>query len=46
MKNIVETAIDARSFKILITAVQAAELIDTLSSSGPFTALLQMMTRF
>jgi uncharacterized surface protein with fasciclin (FAS1) repeats len=38
MKNIVETAIDARSFKILITAVQAAELIDMLSSSGPFTA--------
>jgi uncharacterized surface protein with fasciclin (FAS1) repeats len=38
MKNIVETAIDARSFKILITAVQAADLIDTLSASGPFTA--------
>jgi len=38
MKNIIETAIDARSFKILITAVQVAELIDVLSSSGPFTA--------
>lgn len=37
MKNIVETAIDAGSFKTLVTAVQAAGLVDTLSGAGPFT---------
>jgi uncharacterized surface protein with fasciclin (FAS1) repeats len=37
MKNIVETAVDAGSFKTLVTAVQAAGLVDTLSSAGPFT---------
>lgn len=37
MKNIVETAIAAGSFKTLVAAVQAAGLVDTLSSKGPFT---------
>ncbi|MCX6783119.1 MAG: fasciclin domain-containing protein [Candidatus Levybacteria bacterium] len=37
MKNIVETAIEAGSFKTLVTAVQAAGLVDTLSGTGPFT---------
>jgi uncharacterized surface protein with fasciclin (FAS1) repeats len=37
MKNIVETAIAAGSFKTLVAAVQAADLVDTLSSKGPFT---------
>ncbi len=39
LKNIVETAIEAGSFKTLVKAVQAAELVDTLSSKGPFTVL-------
>lgn len=36
-KNIVETAIEAGSFKTLVTAVQVAELVETLSGPGPFT---------
>jgi uncharacterized surface protein with fasciclin (FAS1) repeats len=35
--NIVETAISAGSFKTLVTAVQAAGLVETLSGEGPFT---------
>jgi uncharacterized surface protein with fasciclin (FAS1) repeats len=37
MKNIVETAVEAGSFKTLVTAVQAAGLVETLSGVGPFT---------
>ena len=37
MQNIVETAVAAGSFKTLVTAVQAAGLVDTLSGAGPFT---------
>ena len=37
MKNIVETAIEAGNFKTLVTAVQEANLVDTLSGTGPFT---------
>ncbi len=37
MKNIVETAVAAGSFKTLVTAVQVAGLVDTLSGAGPFT---------
>lgn len=36
-KNIVETAISAGSFTTLVSAVQAADLVDTLSGPGPFT---------
>jgi uncharacterized surface protein with fasciclin (FAS1) repeats len=36
-KDIVDTAIAAGSFKTLVTAVQAAGLVDTLKSKGPFT---------
>ncbi|QKK01203.1 MAG: fasciclin domain-containing protein [Pseudomonadota bacterium] len=36
-KNIVETARDAGSFNTLLTAVEAAGLVDTLSGEGPFT---------
>ena len=36
-KNIVETAVAAGSFKTLVTAVQAAGLVETLSGKGPFT---------
>jgi uncharacterized surface protein with fasciclin (FAS1) repeats len=39
MADIVETAINAGSFKTLVEAVQAADLVDTLKSSGPFTIL-------
>ena len=36
-KNIVETAVSNESFSTLVTAVKAAELVDVLSSEGPFT---------
>ena len=36
-KDIVDTAVDAGSFKTLVTAVQAAGLVDTLKGKGPFT---------
>lgn len=36
-KDIVDTAISAGSFKTLVTAVQAAGLVDTLKGKGPFT---------
>jgi uncharacterized surface protein with fasciclin (FAS1) repeats len=35
--DIVDTAVSAGSFKTLVTAVQAAGLVDTLKGSGPFT---------
>ena len=37
MANILDTAIEAGSFKTLVRAVQAAGLDDTLSQPGPFT---------
>ena len=36
-KDIVDTAVGAGSFKTLVAAVQAADLVDTLKSKGPFT---------
>jgi len=36
-KNIVDTAVEAGSFKTLATALQAAGLVDTLKGKGPFT---------
>ncbi len=38
-KDIVDTAVDAGSFKTLVAAVKAAGLVDTLKSDGPFTVL-------
>lgn len=35
--DIVDTAVQAGSFKTLVTAVKAADLVDTLKSPGPFT---------
>jgi len=35
--DIVDTAVAAGSFKTLVTAIQAAGLVDTLKSPGPFT---------
>ena len=37
MKNIVETAIDGENFTTLVKAVQAADLVDTLSGPGALT---------
>jgi uncharacterized surface protein with fasciclin (FAS1) repeats len=37
MQDIVDTAVAAGSFKTLVTAVQAAGLVETLKSPGPFT---------
>jgi len=36
-KDIVDTAVAAGQFKTLVTAVKAAELVDTLKGEGPFT---------
>jgi transforming growth factor-beta-induced protein len=36
-KDIVDTAVGAGSFKTLVAAVQAAGLVETLKSAGPFT---------
>ena len=36
-KDIVDTAVGAGSFGTLVAAVQAAGLVDTLKSDGPFT---------
>jgi uncharacterized surface protein with fasciclin (FAS1) repeats len=36
-KDIVDTAVEAGSFKTLTTALQAAGLVDTLKGKGPFT---------
>ena len=37
MRDIINTAIEAGSFKMFVSAVQAAGLVDTLRSIGPFT---------
>jgi transforming growth factor-beta-induced protein len=36
-KDIVDTAVDAGSFKTLAAALQAADLVDALKGKGPFT---------
>ena len=38
-KDIVDTAVEAGSFKTLAAALKAADLIDTLKGEGPFTVL-------
>jgi uncharacterized surface protein with fasciclin (FAS1) repeats len=38
-KDIVDTAVAAGSFKTLVAAVKAADLVETLKSDGPFTVL-------
>jgi uncharacterized surface protein with fasciclin (FAS1) repeats len=37
LADIVDTAVAAGSFETLVTAVKAAELVDTLKGEGPFT---------
>lgn len=39
MADLVETAANAGTFNTLVKAVEAAELVDTLKSPGPFTVL-------
>ena len=36
-KDIVDTAVEAGQFKTLVAAVKAADLVDTLKGTGPFT---------
>src|SRR5580765_6670723 len=36
-KDIVDTAVGAGSFKTLVEAVKAADLVETLKGEGPFT---------
>ena len=36
-KDIVDTAVSAGQFKTLVTAVKAADLVETLKGEGPFT---------
>ena len=36
-KDIVDTAVDAGSFKTLVTAIKEAGLVETLKGTGPFT---------
>jgi uncharacterized surface protein with fasciclin (FAS1) repeats len=36
-KDVVDTAIAAKEFKTLVTAVKAAELVEVLKGKGPFT---------
>ena len=38
-KDIVDTAVAAGTFKTLVAAVKAADLVDTLKGEGPFTVL-------
>ncbi|NJP10027.1 MAG: fasciclin domain-containing protein [Leptolyngbyaceae cyanobacterium RU_5_1] len=37
MADIVEIAVNAKGFRTLVTAVQAADLVETLKGPGPFT---------
>ena len=46
MQDIVDTAVDAGSFKTLVTAVKAAGLVQTLKSPGPFTVFAPTDTAF
>ncbi len=44
--DIVDTAVAAGSFNTLVAAVQAAGLVDTLKSEGPFTVFAPTDTAF
>jgi uncharacterized surface protein with fasciclin (FAS1) repeats len=37
MADIIDTAVSAGSFSTLVTAIKAANLVDTLKGKGPFT---------
>lgn len=36
-KNVVQVAVDSKDHSTLVTAIKAAELVDSLSNPGPFT---------
>jgi uncharacterized surface protein with fasciclin (FAS1) repeats len=44
--NIVETAVNHGSFKTLVAAVRAADLLTTLTSEGPFTVFAPLDEAF
>lgn len=44
--NIVQTAVNHGSFKTLVAAVTAAELVETLSGAGPFTVFAPLDEAF
>jgi len=46
MKNIIETAIENGNFKTLIKALTAANLVETLEGTGPFTVFAPTDTAF
>jgi uncharacterized surface protein with fasciclin (FAS1) repeats len=46
MPDIVDTAVAAGTFKTLVAAVQAAGLLETLKSPGPFTVFAPSDTAF
>ncbi len=45
-KNIVENAVNSADHTTLVAAVQAADLVDTLSGPGPFTVLAPVNDAF
>ena len=45
-KNIVENAVNSKDHTTLVAAVKAAELVDVLSSDGPFTVFAPTNTAF
>lgn len=45
-KNIVETAVAAGQFTTLVSAIEAAGLVETLSGEGPFTVFAPTDTAF
>src|SRR6478609_830218 len=45
-KNIVENAVNSKDHTTLVAAVQAAGLVDTLKSAGPFTVFAPVNNAF
>ncbi len=45
-KDIVDTAVEAKKFETLVTAVKAAGLVETLKSKGPFTVFAPLDSAF
>lgn len=45
-KNIIENAVNSKDHTTLVAAVQAADLVDTLSSAGPFTVFAPVNAAF
>jgi uncharacterized surface protein with fasciclin (FAS1) repeats len=45
-KNVVQVAIGSKDHSTLVTAIQAAELVDALSNAGPFTVFAPINAAF